>query len=165
VDADHRVVHGSLAEAVRVEADAPAAFAAFADRAVRARWFRLPARPETTRHELDFRPGGGELLAGTVAVTGTPERIEYRAHFLDIVAGRRVVFSTELLVDDRRRSVSLVTVELGPDPAGGTLVTWTEQYAFLDVDGDGTAETAEREGGTRLLLNRLRAVVGAPAPA
>lgn len=158
MDADRRVVHGSLVETVRVEAGTPAVFAAFADPPVRARWFRLPAAPETTRHELDFRQGGSELLAGTVTVTGTPERVEYRARFLDIVADRRVVFSTEVLIDGRRRSVSLVTAELNPDPAGGTLVTWTEQYAFLDVDGDGTAETAEREGGTRLLLNRLRAV-------
>jgi hypothetical protein len=76
------------------------------------------------------------------------------------VDGERLVFTTELLIDDRRRSVSLVTVQFSPQ-AGATLVTYTEQYAFLDVVGDGSAEIAEREGGTRLLLSRLRAAVTA----
>jgi hypothetical protein len=44
-------------------------------------------------------------------------------------------------------------------------MTYTEQYAFLDVDGDGSAEISEREGGTRLLLNRLRDAVTASATA
>jgi uncharacterized protein YndB with AHSA1/START domain len=147
-----------LTHTVGLDAPAEAVFAAFSDRSLRARWFRIPAEPGSARHELDLRPGGGESLVGTVAVTGARERIEYHAHFLDVIDNERIVFATELLVDDRRRSVSLVTVELSPQ-AGGTLVTYTEHYACLDVDGDGSAEIAEREGGTRLLLNRLRVAV------
>jgi uncharacterized protein YndB with AHSA1/START domain len=165
VSAERRVVHGSLTQTLRVGVPARAVFTAFSDRSLRIRWFRIPAEPGTARHELDFRPGGYELLVGTVAVAGAGERIEYRSRFLDVIDGERVVFATELLIDDRLRSVSLVTVELSPREGGATLVTYTEQYAFLDVDGDGSAEIAEREGGTRLLLNRLRAAVTAAATA
>jgi uncharacterized protein YndB with AHSA1/START domain len=153
-----RVVHGSLTQTLVVGAPADAVFTAFSDPSLRTRWFRIPAQPGSARHDLDFRPGGHESLVGTVAVGGAPERIEYRSRFLDVMDGERIVFTTELLIDSRRRSVSLVTVELTPQ-AEETLVTYTEQYAFLDVTGDGSAEIAEREGGTKLLLNRLRVAV------
>ena len=71
----------------------------------------------------------------------------------------RIVLTSELVLDGRRRSVSLVTIELAPGDGGTTAMTYTEQYAFLAPEGDGRAEVAEREGGTRLQLNGLKAVL------
>jgi hypothetical protein len=73
----------------------------------------------------------------------------------------RIVLACELVIDGRRRSISLVTIELAPDGDEATLMAYTEQYAFLAVTGHGRAEVAEREGGTRLQLNALKSVVEA----
>jgi uncharacterized protein YndB with AHSA1/START domain len=135
-----------------------AVFAAFSDPALRTRWFAIPGNSDGGRHELDFRVGGGEVMSGAFAPAGVEEHIEYRSRFLDITDDERVVFASELVLDGRRRSASLVTVELAPD-ADGTQLTYTEQYAFVSYTGDGSADVAEREGGTRLLLNRLGAVL------
>lgn len=139
-------------------------FAAYADLAVRRRWFRIPSEPDAAHHELDFRPGGGEVARGTFAASGVPERIEYRSHFFDIVPAERIVYAYETAVDGRRLAVSLATVELAPEP-GGTHLTYTEHYALVAFQGDGSADVAERQGGLRLQLNGLQAVVeGSRAP-
>jgi uncharacterized protein YndB with AHSA1/START domain len=156
---DRRVLHGTFTVARGVAAPPSRIFGAFSDLALRQRWFGIPSEPGTAQHELDFRVGGGEIACGTFAPAGgVPEHIEYRSRFLDIAADERIVFTYELLLDGRRRSVSLVTVELAAD-GDGTLMTYTEQYVFVALTGDGRADVAEREGGTRLQLNGLIAVV------
>ena len=157
---DQRVLHGSFTVARGVAALPSRVFGAFSDLTLRQRWFRIPSEPGTSQHELDFRVGGGEIARGTFAPVSfpEPEHIEYRSRFLDIVADERIVYTYELLLDGRRRSVSLVTVELTPD-AGGTLMTYTEQYVFVAFTGNGSADVSERVGGTRLQLNGLIAVV------
>ncbi|HEU0078649.1 MAG TPA: SRPBCC domain-containing protein, partial [Longimicrobiaceae bacterium] len=72
--------------------------------------------------------------------------------FQDIVPGRRIVYTYDVLRDDARMSVSLATVELEPAGAGTRLV-FTEQGAFLD----GHDTPAGRELGTREGLERLGA--------
>ena len=86
-------------------------FQAFADPALRQRWFRVPDGWTDTEWSLDFRVGGGELNAGRDQ-RGTHHLV--RSHFHDIVAGERIVFAYDLLLDGRLTSVSLTTVELGP---------------------------------------------------
>jgi uncharacterized protein YndB with AHSA1/START domain len=159
----HGVLHGSFTVARGVAAPPSRVFAAFADLSIRQRWFRIPSEPGTAQHELDFRVGGGEAARGTFvpADSAEPEQrehIEYHSRFLDIVTDERIVYTYELLLDGRRRSVSLVTVELTPD-ASGTRMTYTEQYVFVAFTEDGRADVGEREGGTRLQLNGLIAVV------
>jgi uncharacterized protein YndB with AHSA1/START domain len=149
------VLHGTLTIVRSLAATPSRVFAAFADPTLRARWFHIPG---DSYHELDFRIGGRESLRGAMTATGEPEQVEYNAQFMDLVADRRIVFVYELLVDGRRRSVSLVTIELTPD-GGGTRLAWTEQYVFVALTGDGRADVAEREGGTRLRLNSLAGVV------
>jgi len=51
-----------------------------------------------------------------------------------------------------------VTIELAPQ-AGGTRVTHTEQYAFLEFTGDGGRDVAHLHSGVRLQLNGLAAVL------
>jgi uncharacterized protein YndB with AHSA1/START domain len=158
-DAGSHVVHGSFELELALPAPRSLVFAAFAEPQLRRRWFRIPSDTGDGLHELDFRLGGSEVAFATLAPAGTAERLAYRSLFLDIVPDERIVFTYELVVDGRRRSVSLVTVEFAPDD-GGTRLTRTEQYALLAVEGDGRNEVAHLEGGTRLQLNGLVALVG-----
>jgi uncharacterized protein YndB with AHSA1/START domain len=153
-------LHGSVTVTRQLAATPSDVFAAFADPERRQRWFQMPGR---TLYELDFRVGGGEVSRGTFAAMDTPEQIEVASRFLDIVPDERIVFSYELVLDGRRRTVSLVTVELAPVD-GGTAISYTEQYALLVLTGDGSRDRAHIEGGLRLLLNGLMTVL-APATA
>ena len=67
----------------------------------------------------------------------------------------------EVQVNDIRRWVSLVTIELRPRDAG-THLSHTEHYAFLAWTGDGRHDVAHLKGGTRLQLNGLLAAVSNP---
>ncbi len=149
------VLHGTFSIVRSLAAPPQRVFAAFAEPALRTRLFHIPGDSE---HELDFRVGGHEVLRGSLVPAGVPEHVEYRSQFLDIVADQRIVYVYELLVDGRKRSVSLVTVELMPADSA-TRLTFTEQYVFVALTGDGRADVAEREGGTRLRLNSLAGIV------
>jgi uncharacterized protein YndB with AHSA1/START domain len=151
-------MRGSVNITRRVETSVDRVFSAFADRSVRQRWFRIPGKPGTTHHELDFCVGGGEIARGIFTPVDAPEHIEYRSRFLDIITNERIVYAYELLLDGRRRSVSLASIELASDGTG-TLIKLTEQYAFLSYTGDGHDDIAERKGGTQLQLNGLSAVI------
>jgi uncharacterized protein YndB with AHSA1/START domain len=151
-------LHGSFTLSVDLAAPVERVFAAFSDLEQRRRWFHLPGKSSDELHELDFRVGGHELVRGTVAVGGPAERIEVRAHVLDVVVRQRIVYAQELLLDGRRRSVSLVTIELRPH-GERTGLQYTEQYVFLQLTGDGSSDVAERKGGTRLLMNGLIAAL------
>jgi uncharacterized protein YndB with AHSA1/START domain len=124
-------------------------FAAWADPAAKARWFAGPEDWESGKYELDFRVGGRERASG--GPQGGPVHT-YEARYQDIVPDQRIVLTYDMHLDDRRISVSLVTVEFRPEGAGTRLV-FTEQGAFLDgYDGP-----AQREQGTRDLLDALGA--------
>lgn len=151
------VIHGTFTVPADLTAPPERVFAAYAEPARRGSWFRMPGR---THYELDFRVGGREISSGAFAPTGEKtERLEYRAAFHDIVPDERVVFSYDLTVDDVRRWVSLVTVELAPHD-GGTRLRHTEHYVFLAYTADGAHDTAHLKGGTRLQLNALAAALG-----
>jgi uncharacterized protein YndB with AHSA1/START domain len=152
------ILHGSFTVTRHVQAPTDRVFAGFADLCVRRCWFRIPGKPGTAHHELDFRVGGGEIARGTFTPVDVPEHIEYHSRFLDIVTNERIVYTYELLLDDRRRSVSLASIELTPEGAG-TRITLIEQFAFLIYTDDGHDDIAERKGGTQLQLNGLIAVV------
>jgi len=126
-------------------------FAAFADPRLKRRWFAMPPDWVDTHHSLDFRIGGHETNRG-----GPPGGVVHRfeARYQDIVEDERIVYAYDLYLDDRRMSVSLATIELHPDP-DGTRMTFTEQGAFLD----GIDDPAQREHGTKLLLDALGAAL------
>ncbi|MCM3924025.1 SRPBCC domain-containing protein [Frankia sp. AiPs1] len=151
-------LHGSFTLSRVLAAPPGHVFTAFSDIAVRRRWFRVPGEPGTGWHELDFRVGGHELAGGTFAAAGVPERIEYRAQFLDIVPDDRIVFAYTGILDGQPRWASLTTIELAAD-TGGTRLTRTEQYVFLALTGDGRDDVAHLEGTTRLQFNALESVV------
>ena len=143
----------------RTYAAAPArVFTAWADPAVKARWFVGPADREASNLELDFRVGGRERVSG--GSLGGPV-YSYEARYQDIVPNERIVSTYDMHMDEQRISVSLATVEFKPN-GGGTQLIYTEQAVFLD----GLDTAADRERGTRGLLDNLEAVLrGEPAMA
>jgi uncharacterized protein YndB with AHSA1/START domain len=128
-------------------------FQVFADPDLRQRWFRAPDTWTDTEWSLDFRIGGSELSAGRD--DGGNHHL-FRSRFHDIVESERILFASDMLLDDRLTSVSLTTIEMRrDDDTGGTHLVFTEHGAFLDDLED----PAEREHGTALLLDRLDALL------
>jgi uncharacterized protein YndB with AHSA1/START domain len=151
-------VHGMFTLTNDLAAPPATVYAAFADPALRDRWFRIPGPSAQHRYELDFREGGGETASNNFPVEGGVEALGYRSHFLDLVPDTRIVYAYDVVVDGRRRWASLATVELEPS-AKGTRMSWTEQYAFLEVTGDGSGDVAHLRGGTQLRINGLSMLV------
>lgn len=132
-------------------------FAAWADPVAKARWFGGPDEWDKGREEFDFRVGGREHVAG--GPKGGPVHI-FDARYHDIVPDRRIVYSYDMYLDERRISVSLATVEFKP-AGGGTSLIFTEQGVFLD----GYDDAGSREEGTRWLLGKLDAALRETAKA
>ena len=143
-------------------------FSAYADVSVRRRWFRMPGSPADAYHSLDFGVGGSEVSRGVFAPLGElgpAERISYRSVFWDVVPGSRLVFGYELMLNDVRRWVSLVTIELSPVASvAGTRLRHSEQYVFLAYAEDGAHDVAHLKGSTQLQLNGLAAALDAIEP-
>jgi uncharacterized protein YndB with AHSA1/START domain len=124
-------------------------FRAWADPKRKARWFAGSADALGTGYKLDFQIGGREVNRG-----GPPDGpvYTYSAEFRDIVINQRIVTTSEMLAGNTRTSVTVATVEFQPSGRGTRLVL-TEQGVFLD----GHETAAQREEGTRLLLESLAA--------
>jgi uncharacterized protein YndB with AHSA1/START domain len=118
-------------------------FAAWSDPRAKARWFH----GSEGEVELDFRVGGWERRRGTA-----PDGREYtfQSLYQDIVPGRRIVYTYEMLLEGTRISVSVATAEFRPE-GDGTRLVFTEQGAFLD----GHETPARREQGMGSLLASL----------
>jgi uncharacterized protein YndB with AHSA1/START domain len=139
------VEHGTFVLERTYDAATGRVFAAWADPEAKARWFGA------TDFSLDFRVGGRETN------TGGPEggpTYRYEATYRDIVPDERIVYTTDVYVDDRLMSVTVATVEFAPQDAG-TQLTLTEHGAFLD----GLETAAQREQGTVQLLGKLEEVL------
>ena len=132
----------------RVYPQSPArVFGAMSSRAAKYKWYHGPDDWPTGRYELDFRIGGREVSIGGPA--GGPLHT-FNGIYQDIVPDERIVLSYDLLLDDRRISVSLTTIELRPE-GQGTRLLFTEQGVYLD----GYDDAGAREHGTRDLLEAL----------
>ena len=105
-------------------------WAAFASADEKRRWFAQEPGfvAETNSYEMDFRVGGAERL-DTMLVSGTHMVLE--SVFNDIVPNERIVATYDVLLNDRRISVSLWSMQLFPTATGTRLLT-TEHGAFLD---------------------------------
>jgi uncharacterized protein YndB with AHSA1/START domain len=144
---DRSVTHSTFVVERSYDASAARVFAAWADPEAKARWFAGPEEWEVGPHELDFREGGSEVSSGGPK-EGPVHR--YRAIYWEVVPNERIVFTYELLIDEVRSSVSLVTVELERD-GDGTRLTLTEHGAFFD----GLEDPAVRPGGFGSILDAL----------
>jgi uncharacterized protein YndB with AHSA1/START domain len=147
------VEHATFVLEREYEASPDRAFAAWADREAKARWYA----DSDAQLELDFRVGGRERSRGT-APGG--RAYSYEALFQDIVPAERIVYTYEMLLEGTRISVSLATVEFTPAGDSGTRLVFTEQGAFLD----GHESPAQRAEGWGSLLDALDKEVQRSAP-
>ena len=124
-------------------------FRAWADPAMKARWFHGPEEWSNDGLNLDFRKGGKETESGGPKEGPTHY---YGATYQHIVENERIIYTYDMHLDDVCISVSVVTVQL--EAAGnGTRMLFTEQAVYM-MDGDGPEG---REEGTRQLLDQLAA--------
>ena len=126
-------------------------FGAWADPMLKARWFAGSADALGAGYDLDFRVGGREV--NRAGPPGGPV-YTYQSEFHDIVPEQRIIYTYEMYADETRISVSVATVQFRGRDATTQLVL-TEQGVFLD--GHDTA--AQREEGTRILLDSLAAIL------
>jgi len=123
-------------------------FRAFSDPALKAKWFGGSEDKWTQKEKsFDFRVGGREVSNGKFK---DGPAIEFEATYWDIVPDERLVYSYWMLMDGKRISVSLATIELKAT-GKGTRLRLTEQGAYLDGFDDPTV----REKGTNDLLDAL----------
>jgi uncharacterized protein YndB with AHSA1/START domain len=144
----HSVTHATFVIERTYPASPARVFNAFADPAIKSRWFGNDEMPKT-HHEMDFRVGGREINRG-----GPPDgpTYTYDARYEDILQDERIVTSYVMYMGEARISVSVASVELVAEGTGTRLV-YTDQGAYLD----GYDNPAQREEGTRELLDALGA--------
>jgi uncharacterized protein YndB with AHSA1/START domain len=124
-------------------------FHALTDPRAKARWFGGGEGYTPLRGEMDVRPGGREHVSGRWS-SGVVSAFD--AIYFDVVPDTRLVYASELHLNERKISVSLATLELTRQ-GDGTRLVLTEQGAFLD----GYDDAGAREQGTRALLEKLAA--------
>jgi uncharacterized protein YndB with AHSA1/START domain len=139
--------HGSFTLERVYDASPARVFKAWADPAIKARWFVGPSDWQLLERSVDFSIGGKERLSGR---KGSGIVSTFDAVYHDIVKDQRIIYCYDMRLDNVRISVSLATVELKPAGTGARL-TLTEQGVFLDDYDDG----GSRERGTRILLDQL----------
>jgi uncharacterized protein YndB with AHSA1/START domain len=122
-------------------------FNAWSDPAVKHRWSDCHSDLSDNEYSLDFRPGGSERLR-VVHPDGSVQLVQ--KHYFDIVPNARIVFGYDILLDERRLSVSLVTVQFERS-AKGTRMVYHEQVCYLD----GHQDLEERIRGTHEGFDRL----------
>ena len=145
--AERSIVHGTFVVERIYPASPARVFAAWADPAIKARWFKGPDESGNNTGEFDFRVGGCESSSGMLP---NGQRFRYDARYQDILPNQRIIYTYDMHLDDDRISVSLATIELKPEGAG-TRLTVTEHGAYLD----GLDTPAQREEGTNLLMDQL----------
>lgn len=144
---ERTVVHTDFTIERRYEANPARVFAAFADPVAKRRWSTCHDEGGLGEYSLDFREGGSETMRGAPAPGGV---YAMRAVYHEIVPQQRIVYSYEMLRDDIRLSVSLVTLQFRGEGSGTRLV-FTEQAVFLD----GHDSPQAREQGTGIGFDRL----------
>lgn len=122
------------------------AFRFWSEPRLKQRWTGCHPDWTVLEEHFDFRADGTESKRWR-----TPDGAEqtYRAAYLDVVPGRRIIYAYEMGFGGQRISASLVTVEFVAAGAG-TLMRFTEQAALLDGSG-----AQGRRIGTEAGLDRL----------
>jgi uncharacterized protein YndB with AHSA1/START domain/DNA-binding transcriptional ArsR family regulator len=139
---DRSVIHSSFEIERTYPVPTARVFAAWADPAVKARWFAAGGS-----HELDFRVGGREVNR-TRRDDGVV--LTFASEYRDIVEGERIVYTSTLCTDDTPATVSLTTVQFR-STGDGTELVLVEQDSFLD----GHEHPSWRERGTDGWLTAL----------
>jgi uncharacterized protein YndB with AHSA1/START domain len=145
---ERSIAHGSFTIERDYNVPPARAFKAWADPAIKAKWFGAGAS-----EVFDFREGGREFASGAMDEKTT---FTFEVRYYDIVPDNRIVYTYEMAMNGARLSVSVATVEFRADGKGTKLVL-REDGAFLD----GLDTVDQRRAGTEMLLNQLGTVLTA----
>jgi uncharacterized protein YndB with AHSA1/START domain len=124
-------------------------YAAFATPEGKAKWFSGPSGWKEAERTFDFRRGGQEHVRG---VFPDGKSSDFRCTYYEIVPNERIVYVYDMHANDRWLSTSLATIEL-KKAGSGTQMVFTEQGVFYQADG--ATDAAEREQGSRFLLDAV----------
>ena len=141
---DRSIASGTFVIERNYPASPARVFKAWADPAIKKRWFGDGSEPT----EFDFREGGRELVQSG---EGSGQFI-FDVRYEDIVENNRIVYTYYMTMGGKRISVSAAAIEFHEDGAGTRMVI-TEQGFFLD----GLDNVAQRKAGTEMLVNALGA--------
>lgn len=139
---DRSIAHGTFVLERTYPATPARVFKAWADPAIKARWFGNGTAPT----EFDFREGGRELVK---AGAGDGEFV-FDVRYEDIVENNRIIYTYYMTMGGKRISVSVAAIELFGD-GDGTRMTVTEHGCFLD----GLDNMDQRKRGTSDLIDAL----------
>lgn len=141
---ERSIAHGTFVLERTYPATAARIFQAWADPAIKQRWFGGGQAPEI----FDFREGGREYSEGE----GGGATFTFDVTYQDIVENNRIVYSYQMSMNGKRISVSVAAIELFPD-GEATRLTITEHGCFFD----GLDNVDQRRAGTEQMLGALGA--------
>jgi uncharacterized protein YndB with AHSA1/START domain len=144
---ERSVTHATFTLERTYDAPPSKVFNAFADPAIKRRWFVEGEGWEVEEFTGEFKVGGVERSRFRFR-GGAPVRNDTTYH--DIVPNERIIFAYSMTIGDNRISSSLATLQFKPSGTGTQLV-FTEQGAFLD----GLDSAGPREEGWKELLDAL----------
>jgi uncharacterized protein YndB with AHSA1/START domain len=127
-------------------------FAAFADGSIKRRWLNPQAPQNGAAYENDFRVGGQEH-SRSIMGDDTPfpgAELSSHALYLDIVENQRIVTGSNMMMNGRPFSGSLLTFEFEPEGDGTRLICTHAGAYFENSDGN-----EMRRHGWNALLDRL----------
>ncbi|NLR96333.1 ATPase [Rhizobium sp. P38BS-XIX] len=135
------------------KAPLPRVFSAWAIPEQKQQWFGYHGDWKQLDFQLDFRTGGSESnrVASSDGVVHA-----YQARYIDVVQNERFIYAFDMMLDSKRISVSLATVNFIPT-SDGTKMIFTEQVVFLD----GYSDNGSRLMGTEIGFDNLRLYVEA----
>jgi uncharacterized protein YndB with AHSA1/START domain len=145
--AERSVTHATFTLERSYDAPPAKVFKAFADPAIKRRWFVEGDGWDVEEFTGEFKIGGVERSRFRFQ-GGEPVHNDTTYH--DIVPNERIIFAYTMTVGQNRISASLATCEFKPS-GSGTHFVFTEQGAFLD----GLDSVGSREGGWKGLLDAL----------
>jgi uncharacterized protein YndB with AHSA1/START domain len=151
------VTHASFTIERSYAAPPAKVFAAFADPAIKRRWFAEGEGWTVEQFDVDFRVGGFER--SRFRYQGGPP-ITNESVYQVIQPNERIILAYAMAIDGVPLSGSLLTMEYLPEGSGTKLV-FTEQGAYLD----GKDGPVHREEGSRELLESLARILGEEAKA
>ncbi len=142
---ERSVVHSTFTIERTYDRPPARVYAAWADPAMKGRWFGGGTDDAPVDLDVDFRVGGHERVRS--------EPGAYEARYHEILPDERIVFTYDLSFGGPLVSISLATVEFRSAGAGGsgTQLTYTEHGAFLD----GLDDPELRKNGTGGMLDEL----------
>jgi uncharacterized protein YndB with AHSA1/START domain len=141
---ERSVVHSTFTIERTYDRPPARVYAAWADPAMKGRWFGGGTDDAPVDLDVDFRVGGHERVRS--------EPGAYEARYHEILPDERIVFTYDLSFGGPLVSVSLATVDFRPANGGlETQMTYTEHGAFLD----GLDDPELRKNGTGGMLDEL----------